>query len=154
MVVNRCVPPNRCCFVFRPEGFHINSWQQTSHIFLGHCPKFLRPAYPRGETSVMLLSWVFALMDKFNLTVPALHFQMNLCLTYWLVELPRFALLWTWVPWLVPFMPLPSYPVQCLPASFLHCNYCLFLKVHRIRGLACHRALWLIASCLMGCFLW
>ena len=36
-------------------------------------PKFLRPAYPRGGTSVMLLNWVNALRVKFNLTVPALH---------------------------------------------------------------------------------
>jgi len=65
--------------VLWPEGFHIVSRQQTSHVFLGLRPKFLRPAYPRGETSVMLLGGVIALMEKFNLTVPALLFYEILC---------------------------------------------------------------------------
>jgi hypothetical protein len=65
---------DRVFSVLWPEGFHIVSRQQTSHVFLGLRPKFLRPAYPRGETSVMLPSRVIALMEKFNLTVPALRF--------------------------------------------------------------------------------
>jgi len=68
----------RMGFVSWPVGFHIISWQQTSHVFLGLCPKFLRPVYPRDGTSVMLLDRVNALMDKFNLTVPALRFQRTL----------------------------------------------------------------------------
>jgi len=71
----RSLTQGRVCFVSWPMGFHIVSWQQTSHIFLGLRPKFLRPAYPRGGTSVMLLNRVYALMVKFNLTVPALRFQ-------------------------------------------------------------------------------
>ena len=63
----------RICLVLWSEGFHIVSRQQTSHVFLGLSPKFLRPAYPRGEPSVMLPRWVIALMEKFNLTVPALR---------------------------------------------------------------------------------
>ena len=65
--------PHVFCIVAR--GISHVSWQQTSHVFLGLRPKFLRPAYPRGETSVMLLGGVIALMEKFNLTVPALRFM-------------------------------------------------------------------------------
>jgi hypothetical protein len=37
--------------------------------------KFLRTAYPRGGTSIMLFNWVYALKDSFNLTVPAHVFK-------------------------------------------------------------------------------
>ena len=37
----------RLCSVFWPVGFHIVSRQQTSHVFLGLRPKFLRPAYSK-----------------------------------------------------------------------------------------------------------
>jgi hypothetical protein len=78
----RIFTQSRVFFVSWPVGFHIVSRQQTSHVFLGLRPKFLRPAYPRGGTSVMLLNWVFALMVKFNLTVPALRFQSALIPVY------------------------------------------------------------------------
>lgn len=68
---------DRVFFVLWPVGFHIVSRQQTSHVFLGLRPKSLRPAYPRGGTSVMLLNWVYALMVKFNLTVPAPVFKVR-----------------------------------------------------------------------------
>ena len=66
---------DRMCSCIVARGISHVSWQQTSHVFLGLRPKFLRPAYPRGETSVMLPRWVFALMVKFNLTVSALRFM-------------------------------------------------------------------------------
>ena len=37
--------------------------------------KFLRSAYPKDGTSIMLCGWVQALMKQIALTAPALHFQ-------------------------------------------------------------------------------
>jgi len=34
------------------------------------CAKFLRTVYPKGGTSIMLLNWVYALMEKIALDCP------------------------------------------------------------------------------------